>query len=156
MKCPQCNCQEDRVIDSRVSKEGAAVRRRRECVGCAHRFTTIEEVVPTELYVIKRDQRREELNPQKMRDGLRNACWKRPVSEAQLDDVVSRILRRLENLGEREIAADAIGTMLMEELEDLDEIAYIRFASVYRQFRAADQFIAEVRELSRKQKVKTK
>jgi transcriptional repressor NrdR len=152
MKCPKCGFDEDRVVDSRTASEGATVRRRRECAECGHRFTTIEEVVPAEVYVRKRDERREELNPQKLRDGIHKACWKRPVSEEQVDAIVASVIRQLESLGEREVPADQIGELLMKELEQLDDIAYIRFASVYRQFKGADEFISEVRELNRKQK----
>ena len=137
------------MIDSRVSREGAYVRRRRECVACGQRFTTQEEVVPTEVVVIKNDERREEFNPQKVRNGLKKACWKRPVSEEQLDGVLSRLELWIDNQGEKEVQSRAIGEFVLGELRKIDEVALVRFASVYRQFNSLDQFIDEVRHVSR-------
>jgi transcriptional repressor NrdR len=144
MKCPKCGCDDVKVIDSRNVREGNSVRRRRECPGCEHRFTTLESIVPAELYVVKRDLRRVEFDPQKIRDGIERACWKRPVRQEQLDAVMARILQQIENLGERELPSKTIGLLVMKELANLDQIAYVRFASVYRQFKDADQFIEEV------------
>jgi len=144
MKCPKCGFDDVKVIDSRNSREGYSVRRRRECPDCAHRFTTLENIVPTELYVIKRDQRRVEFNPQRIRDGVERACWKRPVRQEQLDSLMARILQQIENLGERELSSKTIGLLVMKELANLDQVAYVRFASVYRQFKDADQFIEEI------------
>jgi len=152
MKCPRCGFQEDKVIDSRVSKEGLTVRRRRECLSCNSRFTTLEEVVPTEIYVIKRDGSREEFNPQKIRDGLEKACYKRQVREEQFDEIMSSLHQRLEALGEREVPSEMLGEFMMEELAALDAVAYVRFASVYREFKDVDQFVREVRALKKQQK----
>jgi transcriptional repressor NrdR len=152
MKCPRCGFLEDKVIDSRVSKEGLTVRRRRECLSCNSRFTTLEEVVPTEIYVIKRDGSREEFNPQKIRDGLEKACYKRQVREEQFDEIMASIHHQLEALGEREVPSEKLGEILMEELAALDAVAYVRFASVYREFKDVDQFVREVRELKKQRK----
>jgi transcriptional repressor NrdR len=149
MKCPRCNHQEDRVIDSRISKEGISVRRRRECINCLYRFTTLEEIVPAEIYVVKRDQRREEFSPAKIRNGLKNACWKRPISEDQITEIVERIQHQIEEFVEKEIACNHIGNLVMDSLRDLDEVAYVRFASVYRQFKDIDQFINEIQLLKK-------
>ncbi len=149
MKCPRCNHHEDRVIDSRISKEGISVRRRRECINCLHRFTTIEEIVPAEIYVVKRDQRREEFSPAKIRYGLKKACWKRPIGEEQINQIVANIQQQVEELGEREITGAAIGNIVMKYLRELDEVAYVRFASVYRQFKDIDQFISEIKMLKK-------
>ena len=156
MKCPKCGHQEDKVIDSRVAREGAGVRRRRECLGCKHRYTTLEEIVPTEIYVIKRDLRREEFNPQKIRDGVKKALWKRPVSEEQVEALITRVLQRIETLSEREIPSSALGELVMEELEKLDQVAYVRFASIYRQFRDIAQFMRELQQLTRRHRGKAK
>ncbi len=147
MKCPRCEFQEDKVVDSRLSKEGISVRRRRECLSCSYRFTTVEEIVPTEIYVIKRDQRREDFKPSKIRDGIKKACWKRPVSDDSLSEIFARIQQGIENLGQREVPCDAIGRLVMGELKDLDDIAYVRFASVYRKFKDVDEFINEIKQL---------
>ncbi len=144
MKCPKCGCDEVKVVDSRNSKEGNSVRRRRECDRCDHRFTTLEELVPTEIYVIKRDQRRVEFNPAKIRAGVERACWKRPVRTQQLDIAMSNILQQIERMGERELSSKTIGLIVMKELANLDQVAYVRFASVYRQFKDAEQFIEEI------------
>lgn len=152
MKCPRCGFLEDRVVDTRLSKEGALIRRRRECLQCSHRFTTVEEIVPTELYVIKRDGRREEFNPQKIRDGIVKSCYKRPIRDDQLDDLMLRLRVRIESLGVREIPAHQIGEMVMEELALTDPVAYVRFASVYREFKDVDEFVSEVRQLKKKQR----
>jgi transcriptional repressor NrdR len=149
MKCPSCGCQEDKVIDSRTSKEGASVRRRRECIECHYRFTTLEEVVPTEMSVIKRDGNREEFDAQKVREGIYKACWKRPVREKQIDKMTDEILKQIEQSGEREIESVDIGEIVMVKLQTIDEVAYVRFASVYRKFQDIDQFIDEIRGLGK-------
>ena len=147
MKCPRCSCLEDKVIDSRMSKERSSVRRRRECTECSHRFTTLEEIIQTEIFVIKHDERRQEFNPFKIRDGIKKACWKRPIKENQINDLVAKTQQYVENFGEREIASEKIGEFVMEQLKTLDDIAYVRFASVYRKFKDIDQFIREIRRL---------
>jgi len=147
MKCPRCGCLEDKVIDSRMSKERSSVRRRRECIECSYRFTTLEEIVPAEIYVVKRDERREEFNPYKIRDGIKMACWKRPIKEEQIKELVIKIQQHIENLGEREIPCEKIGELVMDHLRSVDDIAYVRFASVYRKFKDVDQFLNEIKTL---------
>ena len=147
MKCPRCSCLEDKVIDSRMSKERSSVRRRRECMECSFRFTTLEEIIQTEIYVIKHDERREEFNPFKIRDGIKKACWKRPIKEEQIEGLVAKTQQYIEGLSEREVASEKIGEFVMDQLKALDEIAYVRFASVYRKFKDIDQFIKEIRRL---------
>jgi transcriptional repressor NrdR len=150
MRCPKCGFLEDKVIDSRVSKEGDSVRRRRECVDCGNRFTTLEQTVPAEIYVIKSDESREEFNPQKIYEGLQKACWKRPIGDSELQAVLGSITSQLEELGEREISSEKLGKLVMDELRELDDIAYVRFASVYREFKDTNQFISEIRKLKRR------
>lgn len=147
MKCPRCGHEEDKVIDSRVSREGSSVRRRRECLKCGRRFSTTEEIVPAEMYVIKRDERREEFNPQKIRNGIQRALWKRFVRDERVDEIMRHILERIEQLDEREIPSARIGEIVMDELKKLDEVAYVRFASVYREFKDIEQFINEIRAM---------
>ncbi len=150
MRCPKCEQIDDKVIDTRVSKEGESIRRRRECLGCGHRFTTYEMVMRVERVVVKSDGSREDYAPKKLREGVKMACWKRPVSEAQIDQIVHTIDERLEKIAEREIPSKAIGELVMEELRKVDDVAYVRFASVYRRFTHADQFINEIRSLTDK------
>ncbi len=147
MKCPRCEFDEDRVVDSRVSREGQSVRRRRECVRCAHRFTTLEEIVPTEIVVVKRDERREDYDPKKIRDGIHRACWKRPVNAEKLEQIYLEVHSQVEHLSDREVPSEKIGRFVMEELKNVDDIAYVRFASVYRQFKDIDQFMDEIKQL---------
>ena len=132
------------MIDSRISKEGNSVRRRRECMKCTYRFTTLEEIVPTEITVIKHDRRREEFAPGKIKEGIRKACWKRPITEEQLDETFYHVHLGVENLGMRDIPSEKIGEIIMDELKKLDQVAYVRFASIYRQFKDVDQFIHEI------------
>ena len=148
MRCPKCANLDDKVVDTRVSKEGDSTRRRRECLNCGARFTTYEMVVRSEFVIVKRDGTREEFNPEKLKMGVRRACWKRPVNEEQIDQAVRNIIERLENMQEREIASQLVGEQVMRELEQLDEVAYVRFASVYRRFKDIDQFINEIRHLT--------
>ena len=152
MRCPKCSCLDDKVTDTRISKEGDSIRRRRECLNCGNRFTTYESVLRTEVVVIKRDGTREDFDMEKIRLGIRKACWKRPVSEEQLETVVKAIAERLENMQEREVASQVVGELVMKELQQLDEVAYVRFASVYRRFKDIDQFINEIRKLTELQK----
>jgi transcriptional repressor NrdR len=151
MNCPKCNHAEDKVVDSRMSKNGLSIRRRRECLDCGNRFTTIEEVVPSEIFVIKRDGSREDFNPQKLRDGIEKACYKLTVNEEQLDELVSSIIRQIEQLGKTEVSVEDIGAAAMSELESFNDVAYVRFASVYREFKDIDQFIKEIQMLNKKQ-----
>lgn len=147
MRCPKCGGQEDKVIDSRTSREGSTIRRRRECLSCSNRFTTYEEIEREGLVVIKRDGRREEFSREKLNAGIRRACEKRPISAAALDEMVERIMDSLTNKYDREIPCPVLGERVMDELRDLDEVAYVRFASVYRRFQEADEFVQAVRNL---------
>jgi len=135
-------------VDSRASQAGAAIRRRRQCLDCGERFTTYEYVEAFSLVIIKRDGRREPYNRQKLQTGLVTACKKRPVSTVQLEDLVHTVESRLQNLGQRELPSHEIGELVMEELRKLDQVAYVRFASVYRDFKTADQFRDELDRLS--------
>jgi len=147
VRCPFCAHLEDRVVDSRTGKNGEIIRRRRECLRCQRRFTTyerVEEVLPT---VVKKDGRREPFDRHKILAGIEKACQKRPVSAAVIEGVVQEIENELLELGEKEIPGNAIGQRVMARLQLLDDVAYVRFASVYRQFKDITQFIEEVREL---------
>lgn len=151
MRCPKCGCQDDKVIDSRSSREGATIRRRRECVGCGHRFTTYEEVERTGLQVLKRDGRREDFSKEKLFSGLRKACQKRPISLKVIEDLVERMVIEITDKYDREVPADVIGQLVMEGLRATDDVAYVRFASVYRRFQEATDFVHEVKKLEAKQ-----
>jgi transcriptional repressor NrdR len=150
MRCPKCGCQDDKVIDSRSSKEGATIRRRRECTACAHRFTTYEEVERGRLMVLKRDGRREEFSREKLLLGLQKACQKRPVSQEAIETVVQEIVEDLSNTFDREVPGSAIGERVMAGLRALDPVAYVRYASVYRRFDEATDFVQEVKKLEKK------
>ena len=140
MKCPYCGHKDDKVLDSRSVREGEGVRRRRECLACARRFTTYEEIEELRLTVVKRDERREPFDRSKILNGMLTACEKRPVSVAKLEAAVDEIERALYNAGRKEIRSVEIGDMVIEKLKRLDQVAYIRFASVYRQFEDVTQF----------------
>ena len=147
MKCPYCDHPESKVLDSRLSKEMDAIRRRRECLACNKRFSTAERLEEGLPLVIKKDDRREVFDRMKILNGLNKACEKRPISITNLEKIVSRIEYNLLEKGEREISASEIGQMVMEELRKLDEVAYVRFASVYRQFRDINEFMSELKDL---------
>ncbi len=147
MRCPKCGCQEDKVIDSRASREGATIRRRRECTKCGHRFTTYEEVEHEGLMVLKRDKRHEEFSRDKLLSGIRKACQKRPVSPQAMEDLVDHIVAAVTDKYENEVPAEFIGKMVVEGLRGIDDVAYVRFASVYRRFQEATDFVHEVRKL---------
>lgn len=147
MRCPKCGCQDDKVIDSRASREGATIRRRRECNGCNHRFTTYEEVEHQGLMVLKRDGRHEEFSKDKLLSGIRKACQKRPISPKVMEDLVEKIMDAITTKYEREVPGDAIGKLVMEGLRGIDEVAYVRYASVYRRFQEATDFVHEVKKL---------
>ncbi|HXE42982.1 MAG TPA: transcriptional regulator NrdR, partial [Candidatus Baltobacteraceae bacterium] len=134
MRCPKCGCQEDKVIDSRASREGATIRRRRECEKCHHRFTTYEEVEHEGLMVLKRDGRREEFSREKLLSGVKKACQKRPVSSKAMEDLVDHVVAVVTEKFESEVPGEFIGKMVMEGLREMDDVAYVRFASVYRRF----------------------
>jgi transcriptional repressor NrdR len=150
MRCPKCGHQEDKVIDSRASREGATIRRRRECLSCGFRFTTYEEIERGGLFVVKRDGRREEFSKDKLLSGFKKACQKRPISPKTIEDVVEKIVNQVTDKYEREVPAEAIGKLVMEELRQLDDVAYVRFASVYRRFQEATDFVQEVKKLGEK------
>ncbi len=150
MRCPYCAHLEDRVVDSREAQEGQATRRRRECLGCGRRFTTyerIEEVLPQ---VVKKDGRREPFDRMKIVEGVAIACQKRPVSAEQIQALVGSVERHLQELGEKEIRTAVIGEAVMRRLRELDEVAYVRFASVYRAFRDVGEFMTELAGLAKK------
>ena len=147
MRCPKCSHLDDKVIDSRSVRNGDVIRRRRVCLQCGFRFTTYEEVIKTSLRVIKRDGRHEELDRRKLLGGIERACEKRPISSQQIEAIVDTILGELESEYEREVPSTVIGQKVMDQLEELDEVAYVRFASVYRRFRDVNQFLSEVEGL---------
>ncbi len=147
MRCPKCGCQEDKVIDSRASREGTAIRRRRECMECMHRFTTYEQIERATLMVLKRDGRREPFSKEKLAMGIRRACEKRPISPQSIEDAVERIVTDLTEKYESEVPGMAIGERVMHELRALDEVAYVRFASIYRRFQEPDDFVEAVKKL---------
>jgi transcriptional repressor NrdR len=149
MKCPYCGYEEDKVVDSRSSKEGCAIRRRRECLKCEKRFTTYEYIETAPLMIVKNDQRREPFDRQKLLQGIEIACRKRPISKKQVEGIVDRISDRLEKLSRLEIPSAEIGQLVMQELYKLDEVAYVRFASVYRKFKDKDEFVSQVQEMDR-------
>lgn len=151
MRCPKCGCQDDKVIDSRASREGATIRRRRECLGCTHRFTTYEEVEHQGLMVLKRDGRHEEFSKDKLLSGIKKACQKRPISPKIMEDLGDKIRDEITDKYEREVPGEAIGKLVMEGLREIDDVAYVRFASVYRRFQEATDFIHEVKKMEAKQ-----
>src|SRR6266403_4556957 len=128
MRCPKCGCQEDKVIDSRASREGATIRRRRECTGCGHRFTTYEEVEHQGLMVLKRDGRHEEFSKEKLLSGIKKACQKRPISPKAIEDLVEKIVDEITDKYDREVPCMALGERVMEGLRDIDDVSYVRFA----------------------------
>lgn len=147
MRCPFCGVTKDRVVDSRMSKDGAMIRRRRECSACLKRFTTYEEIEDVTYVVVKKDKRREPFDRQKLLAGLVRACEKRPIGTVQLEEIVNEVERQLHSKLEKEIATHEIGEYVMDELRALDQVAYVRFASVYRDFKSADQFLEELEQL---------
>lgn len=147
MKCPKCEHRENKVIDSREVREGVAIRRRRLCLNCGHRFTTYEEVLRAALQVIKRDGRREELSREKLMQSIVIACQKRPISIQQIEQMTGSVITQVEAEFEREVPSTALGTKVMALLEKLDEVAYVRFASVYRRFKDVNQFMNEAERL---------
>ena len=149
MKCPFCNHLEDKVVDSRESREGDAIRRRRECLGCERRFTTYERIDEVPYMVIKKDGRREKFDRQKVLAGLLKACEKRPVSMGKLAELVDQVEAKVTDSPDREISTTEIGELLIEALRDLDKIAYVRFASVYRDFQDEEAFFNELKNLMR-------
>ena len=147
MRCPYCGRLQSRVVDSRQSEDGSSIRRRRDCEGCGRRFTTYERIDMVPLIVVKKDQTRETFDVNKLRAGMVKACEKRPVSLSRIDELARDIERRLTNLPEAEVTSQKIGEMVMDGLKELDEVAYVRFASVYRQFRDIQTFRDELNKL---------
>jgi transcriptional repressor NrdR len=151
MKCPSCQNNNSRVIDSRPVDDGRSIRRRRECEQCSYRFTTFEKVEETPLVVVKKEGTREEFSREKILRGLLRACEKRPVALKQLEEITANIEKELRNQGISEIKSEEIGEMVMDKLAKIDEVAYVRFASVYRQFKDINVFIEELKDLIKKE-----
>ena len=149
MKCPYCGYKESKVIDSRPTEENNSIRRRRECLNCGRRFTTYEKIETSPVMVVKKDMRREPFNGAKIKQGLIHACQKRPVSIAQIDTIVEKVEKLVHSSGDDEFSSRRIGEAVMEELKLLDEVAYVRFASVYRQFTDVSSFMDELNKLVR-------
>lgn len=147
MKCMYCGCEDSKVIDSRSTDDGKSIRRRRECCNCGRRFTTFETIETVPFLVIKRDGTRQLYEREKLKNGIIRACEKRPISMAQIDQVVDSIEMNLYNSLETEVSSQRIGDLVMQELKELDEVAYIRFAAVYRQFKDSATFIEEMRRI---------
>jgi transcriptional repressor NrdR len=150
MRCPKCTSIEDKVIDSRISKEGSSIRRRRECLECGHRYSTTEFIVREGLVVIKRDGRREDFDREKLVRAARAACQKRPVDAEQIGMLVEDVIDALEAQYDSDIPSRAIGDAVMQRLRKIDEVAYVRFASVYKEFRDVSEFMHEIKALDKK------
>jgi transcriptional repressor NrdR len=148
VRCPFCSRFDDKVIDSRTAREGEVIRRRRECFDCKRRFTTYERIEENLPAIVKKDNRRETFDRTKIMAGLKKACEKRPISSATLDASVDRIEKRLQEYGESEVPARVVGEEVMRELHQLDQVAYVRFASVYREFKDIDQFMETIKALA--------
>ena len=147
MKCPFCGDIDNKVIDSRLSKDGNVIRRRRECILCTRRFTTYETIEEIPIMIIKKDGRREVFSREKVRSGIQRACEKRNISMNVIDDFVDELERDLRETGEKEIASNHLGERIMNKLHELDDVAYVRFASVYREFKDVNDFVSELRTL---------
>lgn len=150
MRCPKCASELDKVVDSRISKDGSTIRRRRECIDCGYRYSTIEKILRENLYVFKRDGRREDFDKSKIVNSLRRACQKRPVDAEQINILVEDMIDELENEFGMEIPSSAVGEKVLENLKNIDPIAYIRFASVYKDFRNLEEFMDEIGSLSKR------
>jgi transcriptional repressor NrdR len=147
MKCPYCGVMDNKVIDSRVSKDGEAIRRRRECMDCNHRFTTYEQIEEIPIMIVKKDGRREIFNREKVSAGIRRACEKLDISMNTIDAIINDLERNLRETGEKEIPSFVIGEQVMQKLHDLNDIAYVRFASVYREFKDVNDFVDELKRM---------
>lgn len=147
MRCPFCRVDNDRVIDSRASEDGFAIRRRRECLHCKRRYTTYERLEESVIKVIKKDGVREPFSREKLRVGLAKACWKRPISDEQIDGIISRVESQIYQSTESEVETGQLGQLVMEQLLKLDQVAYVRFASVYREFADVRDFVDELRPM---------
>ncbi|TAM38130.1 transcriptional repressor NrdR [bacterium] len=152
MRCPFCAHKEDKVVDSRATAEESAVRRRRECLKCGKRFTTYEYVEEVSLLVIKKDGRREAFDRKKILAGIIRACEKRPVSVEKMEEIVTQVERLIQKKSDREVLSSKIGELVMEKLKSIDDVAYVRFASVYRQFKDVGQFMVELKDILGKDK----
>jgi transcriptional repressor NrdR len=150
MRCIKCGCEEDKVIDSRTSREGVTIRRRRECLACGYRFTTYEAIEHEGFMVIKRDGVSEEFSRDKLVSGIKKACQKRPVSQIQIQEMADCILTEINNKYDKEVPSMAIGERVMESLRQIDQVAYVRFASVYRRFQEVTEFVQEIKKLEEK------
>jgi len=156
MKCPFCSYKEDKVVDSRATQEESAVRRRRECLRCGKRFTTYEYVEEVSLMVIKKDGRREPFDRKKILSGIIKACEKRPVGIEKMEEVLTQVERAVQKKSDREVASSRIGELVMEKLKVIDDVAYVRFASVYRQFKDVGQFMLELKDILSKERRKSR
>ncbi|MCX5702800.1 MAG: transcriptional regulator NrdR [Candidatus Omnitrophica bacterium] len=152
MKCPYCNYKEDKVVDSRATAEECAIRRRRECLKCGKRFTTYEYIEEVSLMVIKKDGRREPFDRKKVLSGIIKACEKRPISMEKMEEALVQVERAIQKKSDREVSSSRIGELVMERLKLLDDVAYVRFASVYRQFKDVGQFMVELKDILNKEK----
>ena len=150
MRCPYCNHLEDKVLDSREKKDGSSIRRRRECIKCNKRFTTYERIEEVPLMIIKKDNKREPFDRHKLLNGLLKACEKRPVPMDKLEAIVDNLEQEILDRGEKEVFSNIIGEYVMNRLHELDDVAYVRFASVYRQFRDLNQFMEELKDILNK------
>ena len=153
MRCPFCNHLEDKVIDSRQTKDGDVIRRRRECLKCEGRFTSYERIEDILPHIIKKDDRREPFDRQKILHGLEKACEKRPISVEAREALVKKIEKNIQAAGEKEISSSLIGEQIMDGLREIDEVAYVRFASVYRQFKDIKEFIQEIKDIAYNKKM---
>jgi len=147
MKCPYCGEIDNKVIDSRLSKDGSVIRRRRECIDCSRRFTTYEHIEEIPIMIIKKDGRREVFNREKVRAGISKACEKRNISMNLIEEFIDELERDLRETGEKELPASVVGEKIMAKLHELDDVAYVRFASVYREFKDVNDFVAELKSL---------
>ncbi|UCG07508.1 MAG: transcriptional repressor NrdR [Desulfobacterales bacterium] len=154
MKCPYCGDIDNKVIDSRLSKDASVIRRRRECLGCTRRFTTYEHIEEISIMIIKKDGRREVFNREKVRSGIQKACEKRNISMNLIEEFIDELERDLRETGEKELPASAVGEKIMAKLHELDDVAYVRFASVYREFKDVNDFFAELKTLLSNQQKK--
>ncbi|MCI7643748.1 MAG: transcriptional regulator NrdR [Lentisphaeria bacterium] len=150
MRCPACGCEDDKVVDSRAVKDGAGVRRRRECTRCLHRFTTYEGIIQEELKVVKKNNIREDFDKDKLRRGIENACYKRPIGQDAIDRLVEEVANCIQKDFDKEVSSTEVGNRVMNALRQLDQVAYVRFASVYRKFKDVDEFIEEIKTLEKR------
>jgi transcriptional repressor NrdR len=146
MKCPYCLIDNDRVLDTRASQDNFAIRRRRQCLGCKRRYTTYERIEAT-MKIVKKDGSREPFDHAKIKQGLEKACWKRPISDEQIEAIIAGVENELETAFETEVESRHVGELVMQQLRDLDEVAFVRFASVYRQFKDVQDFVEELRPM---------